>query len=109
MGNRDREDEPFAFEARDWLRAQLVGKTVNFTISHTVNTTNPPLEFGVVTYTKPDGQTVDVALEAVKQGWSKVRETKGAEDEEGSRRQILRDAEEEAKVSRVQIVARRAS
>lgn len=98
VGNRDRSDEDWAFEGREYVRAQLVGKTVNFTISHTVNTTNPPLEFGIVTYTKPDGETIDVALETVKAGWARVRENKGADDEEGSRRQILRDAEEEAKV-----------
>jgi staphylococcal nuclease domain-containing protein 1 len=95
--------QPFAFESREYLRGLLVGKTVQFSITHTVSTVTPPREFGLVTFTTPTGEVIDVGLATVKAGWAKVRDNAGkggapAEQEEGSRRQQLLDAEEEAKV-----------
>lgn len=98
--------QPYAFEAREYLRALLVGKTVSFQITYTVTTVSPPLEFGTVTYTTPSGETIDVALSVVKNGWAKLREERNkvnaaaeaVEEEEGSRKNVLKDAEEEAKV-----------
>lgn len=64
-----------------------------------MQTASPPLEFGIV-YGGASGE-IDVALEAVKAGWAKVREGggKGGEEEEGSRKALLKAAEEEARVA----------
>ncbi|KAI5475177.1 transcription factor (Snd1/p100) [Pseudohyphozyma bogoriensis] len=95
LGNKDREDEPFAYESREFLRALLVGKEVGFSITNTISTTTPPLEFGIVTL-----NSKDIALEVVSNGWARVREggPKG-EEEEGSRKQLLKEAEEAAKAA----------
>ncbi|SCV72043.1 BQ2448_4737 [Microbotryum intermedium] len=100
VGNRDREDEPWAFDAREYLRALLVGKTVNFQITRTIATTTAPLEFARVFFTQPDGEQIDVGLAVVKAGWAKLRDLpKGAADsEEDPRRAEFVQAEEEAKV-----------
>ncbi|KAL8292267.1 hypothetical protein RQP46_001733 [Phenoliferia psychrophenolica] len=97
IGNRDRPDEDFSFEAREFLRVLLVGKEVKFSISRTVTT--PPLEFGVVFAQTPNG-VVDVGLEVVKAGWAKLREGGSKEEEEESgRRQLLKEAEAEAQAA----------
>jgi staphylococcal nuclease domain-containing protein 1 len=107
--DRERDDEPWAFESRDYLRSLVVGKEVSFSISYTVPTTNPPLEFGIVYVVNPDGTEVDVAAELVRAGWAKVRDSSkrdqangSSEDDEAaitaSRRAFLRDLEEEAKI-----------
>lgn len=77
----------------------LVGKEIKFTVTHTVQTACPPLEFGIV-YGGASGE-VDVALEAVKAGWAKVREGggKSGEEEEGSRKAQLKAAEDEARAA----------
>ncbi|GAA6034124.1 hypothetical protein JCM8097_000707 [Rhodosporidiobolus ruineniae] len=105
--NRERNDEPWAFESRDYLRSLVVGKEVSFAVSYTVPTTNPPLEFGIVYVVNPDGTETDVAAELVRAGWAKVRDSTKrdqghGEDEDAnataSRRAFLRDLEDEAKV-----------
>lgn len=87
--------------------ALLVGKTVQFQITRTVTTTTPPLEFGTVTYTLPSGETIDVALATLKQGWAKLRESKGSnsngaagegDEEADARKREMVEAEEEAKI-----------
>lgn len=88
--------QDFAFEAREYLRVLLVGKEVKFSISHTVQTTTPPLEFGVVFAQTANG-VVDVGLEVVKAGWAKLREGGNkSDDEESGRKQLLKEAEAEA-------------
>lgn len=71
---------------------------MKFLVLYTINTTNPPLEFGIVFAQTPQG-VIDVGLEVVRQGWAKLREggQKGGEDDEGSRKLLLKEAEEEAK------------
>ncbi|GAA6013769.1 hypothetical protein JCM10207_008185 [Rhodosporidiobolus poonsookiae] len=104
LGSRDRPDEPWAFESRDYLRSLVVGKEVSFTISYTVPTTSPPLEFGIVYALNPDGTETDVAAELVRAGWAKVRDSTKRDqatdddDSTASRRAYLRDLEDEAKV-----------
>ncbi|KAK4054505.1 hypothetical protein OIV83_000999 [Microbotryomycetes sp. JL201] len=101
LGNRDRADEPWAFESREYLRSLVVGKNVEFSIAYTVNTTTPPLEFGNITLATPQGEKVDVGLAVVKNGWAKVREGgKSGNEDEGeapSRKDQLKAAEEEAR------------
>lgn len=98
MGNQSRPDEPFAFEARDFLRLLVVGKEVGFGISYTIPAaTGPALEFGDLTITANE---TDVVMEMVKSGWAKVKEGRGKEGEELSERKTaLKAAEEEARKS----------
>ncbi|BGP28262.1 hypothetical protein JCM10295v2_007249 [Rhodotorula toruloides] len=111
LGTRDRDDEPWAFESRDFLRSLVVGKEVSFSISYTVpSDSNPsqPLEFGIVYVVNPtDGSEVDVAAELVRSGWAKVRDSSKRDQAHGDsedgqavaqRRAYLRDLEEEAKI-----------
>ncbi|GAA5853221.1 hypothetical protein JCM3766R1_000199 [Sporobolomyces carnicolor] len=109
LGTRDRADEPWAFEAREYLRSLVVGKEVSFTVSYTIATSNPPLEFGIVYAESSDAQQIDVAAEVVRAGWAKVREQSSAykprlgEDgqlsDEDARKAFLRDLEQEAKAN----------
>ncbi|KAM0752525.1 hypothetical protein T439DRAFT_324618 [Meredithblackwellia eburnea MCA 4105] len=111
VGNRDRQDEPFAFEAREFLRVLLVGKEVKFIVTHSPNST---LEFGIVFAHNPaTGSVVDVALETLKQGWAKLRDGAGPKSSQDSpqaadtttlsdpdaRRQQLKDAEDHARAA----------
>ncbi|KNZ57389.1 hypothetical protein VP01_2171g1 [Puccinia sorghi] len=102
-GSRDRPDEPWAFESREFVRSMLVGKEIGFTISYTIPSGG---EFGVALLTSGTNPPVDVALEIVKNGWAKLREnTKpgNADDEnnggnpEQDRRNQLKEAEETAR------------
>lgn len=42
MGSMAREDEPFSFASREYLRTLLVGKEVGFNITHTLPATSGP-------------------------------------------------------------------
>lgn len=108
LGSRERDDEPWAFESRDFLRSLVVGKEVSFTVSYSVPSANGPLEFGIVYVPAANDDTaeIDVAAELVRAGWAKVRDSAkrdhAAGDDESaataSRRAFLRDLEEEARV-----------
>ncbi|OAV88251.1 hypothetical protein PTTG_01501 [Puccinia triticina 1-1 BBBD Race 1] len=102
-GSRDRPDEPWAFESREFIRSMIVGKEIGFTISYTIPSGG---EFGVAHLLSGSNPSVDVALEIVKNGWAKLREnTKpgNADDETGGaspeqdRRIQLKEAEETAR------------
>ncbi|KAK6336177.1 hypothetical protein TWF696_001740 [Orbilia brochopaga] len=68
-------DEPFAFESREFLRRNLVGREVNVSILYTVPTTNR--EHGTVQV--PNGPSV---IEyAVTEGWVKLRDDAGKREE----------------------------
>lgn len=107
VGSRDRNDELYAVQARDFLRSLVVGKEVSFEISYTVpSSTSAPLEFGDVVVQKQitDGtgstEIIDCALASVQAGASKVRESRNADMEgaaEQSRKAQLRQAEDDAK------------
>ncbi|GAA6062972.1 hypothetical protein JCM10212_005731 [Sporobolomyces blumeae] len=117
LGTRDssRPDEPWAFEARDYLRSLVVGKEVSFHVSYQVPSTQPPLEFGVVYAPAHDdgadspGHVIDVAAEIVRAGWAKVRDSNftpkpragdadaSDEDPTQQRRAFLKDLEEDAR------------
>lgn len=116
LGSMVREDEPFAFAAREFLRPQLVGKLVQYTISHSVEgnktaTNGAPVdrEYGVILSapSTPGGPPTDVALLVVANGWAKVRENGGEGEEavrrlgadEAKRRESLRQAETDAKTA----------
>ncbi|ORY88926.1 hypothetical protein BCR43DRAFT_519460, partial [Syncephalastrum racemosum] len=78
MGTKDRDDEPFAFEAREFLRKLLVGKEVSFIPEYTVTTTNPPREYGVILFNNENGKA------------------RGPEEEHEATLNELRDRQDEA-------------
>ncbi|ORX49885.1 hypothetical protein DM01DRAFT_1308746 [Hesseltinella vesiculosa] len=97
LGNTTRDDEPFAFGAREYMRKMLVGKEVTFVPEYTVSTVNPPREYGSILLANGD----NVAHLGVQQGWLKVREGKARsnQDDEAQEQELngLRLLEQEAR------------
>ncbi|KAJ2858245.1 hypothetical protein GGI22_003345 [Coemansia erecta] len=62
------EDEPFALEAREFLRRRVAGKSIKFFVRYKSNSGR---EYGSL-YTGPDMQDDDMALKLVEEGWAKV-------------------------------------
>ncbi|KAG1734762.1 uncharacterized protein EDB91DRAFT_1146762 [Suillus paluster] len=92
MGNQTREDEPWAFESRDFLRAFAVGKEISFTSTHSFPSNDDVTrDFGTA-----DIGGVDVASEMLKNGWAKIKESKRDPSEDDIRK---RDIEAEAKTA----------
>ncbi|KAL0072455.1 hypothetical protein AAF712_000218 [Marasmius tenuissimus] len=90
MGSSTREDEPWAFESREFMRALAVGKEISFVSSHSLPSNDDiPRDLG-----SADVGGVDLATELLKNGWAKVKESKREATEEDNRR---RDLENEAK------------
>ena len=69
MGSSQRVEEPYAFDAREFLREKIIGKKCEFT---------PEYEFGGRTYGTliVNGENMNIAI--VKAGLAKVIEKKGA-------------------------------
>jgi len=78
------EDEPFAWEAREFLRKMVVGKAVLGNVVHTANR-----EYGVLLLGEDPETAVNVALKLVEEGLAKVRDN--CQDK------ALQDAQEQAK------------
>ncbi|KAG1716638.1 hypothetical protein ID866_516 [Astraeus odoratus] len=92
MGNPSRDDEPWAFESRDFLRALAVGKPVSFTSTHNLASDDGSMrDFGTV-----EIAGVDVTDELLRNGWVKLKESKREPTEEELRR---RELEAEAKAA----------
>ncbi|EIN12033.1 transcription factor [Punctularia strigosozonata HHB-11173 SS5] len=86
MGTSSREDEPWAFESREFLRSHAVGKPVTFSVAHTL----PPGEGDVqrdIGTAEISG--VDVAAELLKAGWAKVKDAKRDPTDDDLRRKEL--------------------
>jgi staphylococcal nuclease domain-containing protein 1 len=81
------EDEPYAWEAREFLRKMLVGKSI---LGHVVHTANR--EYGVLLLGTNPETAEDVATKLVVEGLAKVREN--CQD------QKLKDAQETAKTEK---------
>ncbi|CAG8762154.1 19201_t:CDS:10, partial [Cetraspora pellucida] len=77
MGNQKKDDEPFAFESREFLRCQIVGKEITFRIDYTIPTTNR--EYGSVFL-----GSENITQLIVREGWAKVRED-GRKNKDDSR------------------------
>ncbi|KAG1881425.1 hypothetical protein C8R48DRAFT_680950 [Suillus tomentosus] len=92
MGNLTREDEPWAFESRDFLRALAVGKEISFTSTHSF----PSNEDVTRDLGTAEIGGVDVASEMLKNGWAKVKESKRDPTEDDIQK---RDIEAEAKAA----------
>lgn len=94
--SRDNE-EPFAFQSREHLRALAIGKQVDCTVLYTVPGSNR--EYGSAVLSNGGPKLPDALVEA---GWLKVREDAGRkEDKEEVVEQInnLRDLETKARAS----------
>ncbi|WWD01433.1 hypothetical protein V866_008377 [Kwoniella sp. B9012] len=107
LGSTTREDEPFAFSAREYLRALLVGKEVAYNVTHSVSSSGQEREF-VSLFIAPAGPgqpPQDVATLVVSNGWAKLRDGMGEGEEavrrlgaeEAKKREQLRAVEDQAK------------
>ncbi|KAF8919792.1 hypothetical protein CPB85DRAFT_720768 [Mucidula mucida] len=92
MGSSTREDEPWAFESREFLRALAVGKEITFVSTHSLPPNDEiPRDFGTA---EIGGH--DVASELLKNGWAKAKELKRDPTDEDTRK---RELENEAKAA----------
>jgi staphylococcal nuclease domain-containing protein 1 len=90
LGTTTREDEPWAFESREFLRTLAVGKEISFTSIHSLPSNDDiPRDLG-----NADIAGVDLTTELLKNGWAKLKEIKREASEEDSKR---KDIEAEAK------------
>ncbi|KAG2072118.1 staphylococcal nuclease [Suillus decipiens] len=92
MGSQNREDEPWAFESRDFLRTLAVGKEISYISTHSLPS-NGDVTRDLVT---AEIKGVDVASEILKNGWAKVKESKRAPTEDDIRKRVI---EAEAKAT----------
>ncbi|KAF9060106.1 transcription factor [Rhodocollybia butyracea] len=90
MGSANREDEPWAYESREFLRALAVGKEISFVSAHSL----PPNEDVPRDLGSADIGGLDLTSEILKNGWGKTKESKREPTDEDLRR---RDLENEAR------------
>lgn len=94
------EDDPRAFDSREFLRKTCVGKVVRYAVGGVTGSTgdNTTTQWGAawLAPSAPGGEPFDVALEATRAGWVRVRDGGAGNDAEARRRELLRAAESEA-------------
>ncbi|KAH8828077.1 hypothetical protein DL96DRAFT_1601611 [Flagelloscypha sp. PMI_526] len=90
LGTASREDEPWAYEARDFLRSLTVGKEVTFTSIHSL----PPNEDVPRDLGHAHINGLDISLELLKNGWAKLKDLKRDPTDDDL---LKREAESEAK------------
>ena len=77
--------QPWAYEAREFLRSHVVGKPVTFTVAHTLPSNDDTIrEIGFA-----ECQGADIATELVKAGWAKLKEIKRDPSEADLKRREL--------------------
>ncbi|KAI0633336.1 transcription factor [Trametes polyzona] len=92
MGTASREDEDWAFESREFLRALAVGKPVTFTSTHSLPPSDDvPRDIGTA-----EINGVDLATELLKNGWAKLKDLKRDPTDEDLRK---KDIEAEARAA----------
>ncbi|KAF9566683.1 transcription factor [Agrocybe pediades] len=92
LGISTREDEPWAFESREFLRQLAVGKEVTFTSIHSLPTNDDvPRDLG-----NAEIGGVDLTSEVLRNGWAKLKELKREPTEEDNKKKEL---EAEAKAA----------
>ncbi|KAI0645442.1 transcription factor [Trametes meyenii] len=92
MGTASREDEDWAFESREFLRALAVGKAVTFTSTHSLPPSDDvPRDIGAA-----EINGVDLASELLKNGWAKLKDLKRDPTDEDQRK---KDLEAEARAA----------
>ncbi|CAA7259116.1 unnamed protein product [Cyclocybe aegerita] len=92
LGTSAREDEPWAFEAREFLRQLTVGKEITFSSIHSLPANDD------VARDLGNGEIggLDLASELLRNGWAKLKESKREPTEEDNKRKEL---ENEAKAA----------
>ncbi|KAG6849990.1 hypothetical protein H0H93_002780 [Arthromyces matolae] len=92
LGTSTREDEPWAFESREFLRVHTVGKEITFTSLHSLPSNDDvPRDLG-----NAEVGGVDLSTELLKNGWAKLKDIKREPTEEDLKR---RELENEAKTA----------
>ncbi|KDQ21744.1 hypothetical protein BOTBODRAFT_26171 [Botryobasidium botryosum FD-172 SS1] len=88
MGSSQRDDEPFAYESREFIRALAVGKEISFVSNHSLPTNDDvPRDIG-----RAEVNGVDLATELLRSGWAKVKEgSKREPTDEDAKRKALED------------------
>ncbi|KAL5528449.1 hypothetical protein ACEPAF_7585 [Sanghuangporus sanghuang] len=91
LGTQSREDEPWAFESREFLRSLCVGKQVSFTSIHSLppGTDDVPRDLGSAELVA--SPPVDLSTELLRAGWAKTKELKREPTEEDEKRKALED------------------
>ncbi|KAJ6499990.1 hypothetical protein C8R47DRAFT_970738 [Mycena vitilis] len=89
LGTSSREDEPWAYESREFLRALAVGKEVSFVSTHSLPNDDVTRDFGTAEIAGRD-----LTTELLRNGWAKLKDIKREPTEEDLRR---RELENEAK------------
>ncbi|KAH8119402.1 transcription factor [Phellopilus nigrolimitatus] len=93
LGTASREDEPWAFEAREFLRSLCVGKEVAFASIHALppGTDDVPRDLGnaELASTAAGAPPTDLATELLRAGWARAKELKREPTEEDARRRDL--------------------
>ncbi|KAJ7096223.1 hypothetical protein C8R44DRAFT_643966 [Mycena epipterygia] len=89
LGTSTREDEPWAYESREFLRAMTVGKEINFVSTHSLPNDEVTRDFGTAEIAGHD-----LASELLRNGWAKLKDMKREPTEEDLRK---RELENEAK------------
>ncbi|KAJ7647235.1 hypothetical protein FB45DRAFT_892832 [Roridomyces roridus] len=90
LGTASREDEPWAYESREFLRALAVGKEVSFVSTHSLpNSDDITRDFG-----NAEIAGVSLTTELLRAGWAKLKDVKREPTEEDLRK---RELESEAK------------
>ncbi|KAF8806427.1 transcription factor [Phlegmacium glaucopus] len=89
LGTSTREDEPWAFESREFLRTLTVGKEISFTSIHSLPSNDDiPRDLG-----HAEVAGVDLTSELLKSGWVKLKEIKReATDEDNKKKEIENEA-----------------
>ncbi|KAF9481526.1 hypothetical protein BDN70DRAFT_830817 [Pholiota conissans] len=92
LGTSTRDDEPWAFESREFLRQLAVGKEISFTSIHSLPSNDDvPRDLG-----SAEIGGVDLTSELLKNGWAKLKEIKREPSEEDNKKKEL---ENEAKAT----------
>ncbi|KAF3919685.1 hypothetical protein ABW20_dc0105936 [Dactylellina cionopaga] len=76
-------DEPFAFNSREFLRRNLVGREIKFSVLYTVPSTSR--EYGIAVV--PNGPSV--VEYAVSEGWVKIRDDAGKREEQSEHGELV--------------------
>ncbi|KAF8893956.1 hypothetical protein BD779DRAFT_1504456 [Infundibulicybe gibba] len=90
LGTTTREDEAWAFESREFMRALAVGKEISFISTHSLpSNDDTPRDIG-----NAEIGGVDLASELLKNGWAKLKDVKREPNDEDIKK---RELESEAK------------
>ncbi|KAF8622718.1 hypothetical protein AX15_006809 [Amanita polypyramis BW_CC] len=92
MGSSTRDDELWAFESREFLRALAVGKEITFVPAHSLPPNDDiPRDIGIA-----EVGGIDLSLELLKNGWAKLKDLKREPTEDDLKK---RELETEAKTA----------